>query len=173
MERRQQAPRRASAALADAPVTMGTAPEHLTGDALEGLAVRTAGIQLQPKRKRGRPRKTELRALVGSVWALPLKAAAAAKRKRAQQPRARAGGPAVGACSRLTGTATLDYADPAGLEGFVAGGLLKLKPHCGSAYLLEPLSRCAQLKVLGDCCMVCSLCCCMVCRLCYTMPPAT
>ena len=131
MGQRQRAPRRASDAAADALMIEASVPEHTAGDVVEGLAARTTGMQLQPKRKRGRPRKTGLPAPVGSVWALPLKAASAAKRKREQQHRARLGGPAMA------------YAGGSGLESPTAGNLLNLKPHAGPAYLLEPLPRCA------------------------------
>ena len=145
MGHRQRTARRISAAAANALIAEASAPEHLADEVLEGLAARTAGIQLQPRRRRGRPRKADLRPPVSSVWARSLKAASA-KRKREQQPMARSSGPAVGACLRLAGDAAANCLEATGLVGITAGTLLHLKPLAGPAYSLEPLSRCAQVQ---------------------------
>ena len=143
MGHRQRTARRVSAAAANALIAEASAPEHLAEDVLEGPAARTAGIQLQPRRKRGRPRKTDLRAPVSHVWAQSLKAASAAKRKREQQPKSRSSGSAMGACLRLADGAVASGVEAAGLQGSTAGSLLNLESHARPAYSLEPLSRCA------------------------------
>ena len=146
MGHRQRTARRFSAAAANALIAEASAPEQFAEEVLDGMAARTAGIQLQPRRKRGRPRKTDLHAPVKNVWAQSLKAASAAKRKCEQQPRARSVGPGMGACVRLAGGVAANCLEGAGLEGFTAGSLLNLKSHAGPAYSLEPLSRCPLHK---------------------------
>lgn len=141
MGHRQQTARRASTAAINALITEASAPEHLADEELEALAGRTASNLLQPRRKRGRPRKTDRRAPVSNVWAQSLKAASVATRKR-EQPKARSGGPAMGACLWLAGGAAANCLEATGLEGFTAGSLLNVKSHTEPAYSLEPLSRC-------------------------------
>ena len=141
MGHRQRTPRRVSAAAANALIAEASAPEHLADEGLEGLGARTAGIQLQPTRKHGRPRKTDLRAPVSNAWAQSLKAASAAKHKCKQHPMSRTGDLAMGACLKLADGAVASRLEAAGLQRFMAGSLLNLKSHAGPASL-EPLSRC-------------------------------